>query len=140
MKIISSILILFFSILTLSAQDKGTKIEAAKIAFIKEKIQLTESQEMVFWAVYNGYLDKKQEIRKQIKLLKTESGTLSATDEQLKSDLAKLFELRQQELLLEKEYFILKFLKIISLRQVVELQKAEKQFTLMLIKKLEDGK
>lgn len=140
MKIISSILIVFFSLLAAQAQDKSTKIEAAKVAFVKEKIQLTENQEMLFWPIYNDYLDKKQEIRKQIKSLKTETGALSATDEQLKLDLQKLFDLRQQELMLEKEYFTLKFIKVISLRQVIELQKAEKQFTLMLIKKLEDAK
>lgn len=140
MKLFSSIVIVFFSFVAVKAQDKSTKIEAAKVAFVKEKIQLTENQEMLFWPIYNDYLDKKQEIRKQIKALKTETGALSATDEQLKLDLQKLFDLRQQELMLEKEYFTLKFIKVISLRQVVELQKAEKQFTLMLIKKLEDAK
>lgn len=140
MKIVSCIVIVFFSFVAALAQDKSTKIEAAKVAFVKEKIQLTENQEMLFWPIYNDYLDKKQEIRKQIKSLKTETGALSATDEQLKFDLQKLFDLRQQELMLEKEYFTNKFIKVISLRQVVELQKAEKQFTLMLIKKLEEAK
>lgn len=140
MKSIIAFLIVFFLILDLKAQDKSTKIEAAKVAFVKDKIQLTESQEMLFWPIYNDYLDKKQDVRKLIKALKTETGALSATDEQLKVDLSRLFELRQQELALEKDYFTAKFLKVISLRQVVELQKAEKQFTLMLIKKLEEGK
>lgn len=140
MNIYSTFIIVFLSILTLQAQNKSTKIEAAKIAYIKEKIELSETQELSFWAIYNEYLDKKQAIRKQIKLLKTESGSISTKDEQLKIDLEKLFVLREQELLLEKDYYTIRLLNVISLRQIIELQKAEKQFTLLLIKKLEDIK
>lgn len=138
-KIIYVLIFIFLSIVAHS-QDKGNKIEAAKVAFIKDKIQLTEQQETVFWSLYNDFLDKKQEIKKQIKNLKTETGTLSASDDILKYDLQKLYEIRANELAFEKEFYTLKLPKIISIRQIIELQKAEKQFTLMLIKKLEEGK
>ncbi|MDX2189049.1 MAG: hypothetical protein SFY32_04230 [Bacteroidota bacterium] len=133
------VIILIYNFSVSFAQSSKEKIEAARINFIKERIELTNNQEAIFWPLYNEYQDKRSDIKRQMKLLKTETGGLSATDEQLKADLERLFELRQLEQELEKDYYR-KFLKVISIRQLIELMKAEKQFTIMLVKKLEENK
>ena len=125
----------------IAAQDGKTqreKIEQAKYNFIGQKLQLSEEQEVKLWPVYNDYSDKKKSIKKAIRKLKSDEFTNAATDEELKNDITKLFELKQQDLNLEKEYYE-KFLKIISPRQTVALIKAEREFVKMLYKKLDDN-
>lgn len=133
------ILLISFLLFFANAYGQKEKIEAAKVAFITEKIELTPDQARQFWPIYNEFSDKKTEIRRQLKQLKTEGQGLSASDEQLKADLAKYFELRQREQELEKDYYN-RFGKVITIRQVVALINAERQFTLMLVKRLEEGK
>ncbi len=56
--------LLFSTFLVLHAQDdnnpRGEKIEALKIAFITQKLDLTTDEAQKFWPVYNQY---EQEIR-----------------------------------------------------------------------------
>lgn len=127
--------------LKVTAQDgkaQREKIEQAKYNFIGQQLQLTVEQEQKFWPVYNDYSDKKKGIKKAIRKLKSQEFANAATDEELKSDITKLFELKQQDLNLEKEYYE-KFLKIISPRQTIALVKAEREFIKMLYKKLDEN-
>ena len=59
------------------------------------------------------------------------------SDAELKEGINNMMEGRQQELNLEKEY-LEKFQRVISLRQVATMYKAEKEFMKVLIKKLND--
>ena len=43
----------------------GKKVDALRIAFITEKLQLTTQEAQVFWPVYNEYQGKLKEIRQQ---------------------------------------------------------------------------
>lgn len=139
----STILIVLYwlsSITLLVGQDRKAereKIAQAKVAFITQKLRLLTEQEQKFWPVYNDYSDRKKVLRKSIRLLKMDQFANATTDEELKADIKKMFELKQQELDLENEYYN-KFLKILTPRQVVELVKAERAFIKILYKKLEE--
>ncbi len=138
--IILILLSLFSSISLVIGQDRKAekeKIAQAKVAFIAQKLALLPEQEQKFWPVYNDYTDRKKMLRKSIRLLKMEQFANATTDEELKADIKKMFELRQQELDLEQEFYN-KFLKILTPRQTVELVKAERAFIKILYKKLED--
>jgi len=138
-KIIIYIILSFFSALVF-AQQPGSKdkIEAAKIGFISEKLNLNPKQAQLFWPVYGEYAGKRKEIRKAIKQLKLE-GDESQTDAEALEDLRKIILYKQKELDLEKEYLD-KFLKILSANQVALLYKAEKEFSQMLLDKLKNNK
>jgi hypothetical protein len=136
-----NLLIIFFFLVcagTLYAQ-KGQRIENAKIAFLTDRLNLTTDQAQKFWPVYNEYDDKKKAIRKGMKELRTEGLNFTATDEELLADLRKFMALKQQETDVEKEYFE-KFQKVISVRQLVEFYRAEKQFAMELIKRMDEKK
>jgi len=122
------------------AQQPGSKdkIEAAKIGFISEKLNLNPKQAQQFWPVYGEYNAKRKEIRKAIKLLKLE-GDESQSEAEALEDLRKIINYKQKELDLEKEY-LEKFLKILSANQVALLYKAEKEFSQILLDKLKNGK
>jgi Spy/CpxP family protein refolding chaperone len=120
--------------------EKRQKIKAAKIGLITNTLNLTPEQATQFWPVYNEYDDKRAEVRKQIRQLAIESNTLTATDDKLMTNLKTMQDLRQKETDLEKEYAN-KFLKVLTVRQVVELEKTEHRFTQMLLHRLnKEGK
>jgi hypothetical protein len=119
--------------------EKREKIDSAKTAFITERLSLTPAQSEKFFPLYKEYNDKRKALRKERGALKSQSGNLSATDEQLKADMNKLLDLRQKEVNLDKEYFD-KFQKVISIRQVAELYHSESLFTRELIKNFRGDK
>lgn len=140
---------LFYSLVGLSlpiqamAQDnKETKAERmekihnAKIAFISNKLNLTPEQSKQFWPVYNEYESKKDHLHKQSKVFR-HVNIDEMTDQQLLEGIRKVHNVRQKELNLEKEYTD-QLLKVLSVRQVVNLYKAEREFTRALLHKIKN--
>ena len=112
------------------------KIEAAKIGFISERLELTPKQAQAFWPMYNEYSAKKKEIRKAINQLKIENSD-NETDAEILDDIKKINLYKQREVDIEKEY-VDKFLTVITPKQLAAFYKAEKQFTKILLDKLKD--
>ncbi|MFN4147028.1 MAG: Spy/CpxP family protein refolding chaperone [Runella sp.] len=120
----------------LFAQDMGhQRIDNAKIGMITNRLNLTTEQSQHFWPVYNEFDGKKKEIRRQMRKLVVETNTLTTSDEKILANLKETLNLQQKEVDLEKEYMT-KFLKVINVRQVAELYKAEHVFTQMLLRRL----
>lgn len=118
------------------AQDGGhQKIANAKIGLITNRLNLTPEQSQQFWPVYNEFDDRKKEIRKQMRKLIVETNTLTTPDEKILANIKETLNLQQKEVDLEREYMN-KFLKVINVRQLAELYKAEQMFTQMLIQRL----
>jgi Spy/CpxP family protein refolding chaperone len=110
------------------------QLENAKIAFITNRVSLTQDQAQKFWPLYNEFSDRRREINRSGRLLRRDI-TESMTDQQLRDNFTQSFNTRQQELNLEKDYFE-KFQKVISLRQVAQLFQAERDFTKEVIKRV----
>ena len=110
------------------------QLENAKIAFITTRISLTQDQAQKFWPLYNEFTARRRELNRSGRLLRRDV-TESMTDQQLRDNFTQAFNMRQQELNLEKEYFD-KFQKVISLRQVAQLFQAERDFTKEVIKRV----
>ena len=113
------------------------QLENAKIAFITNRLSLTQDQAQKFWPLYNVFSDRRRELNRNGRLLRRDI-TEGMTDQQLRESLTQSFNTRQQELNLEKDYFE-KFQKVISLRQVVQLFQAERDFTKEVIKRVASG-
>jgi Spy/CpxP family protein refolding chaperone len=122
------------------SQERGAareKIETAKIGFITNRLNLTSEQAPKFWPVYNEYNAKKQEIRRGLRQLKTDSTATTATDEKLLEGMKEMMQLKQKEVDLEKDYMN-RFLKVINPRQLTELYHTEQDFRKELLKMLHD--
>ena len=113
------------------------QLENAKIAFITNRVSLTQDQAQKFWPLYNKFSDRRRELNRNGRLLRRNI-TEGMTDQQLRESFTQSFNTRQQELNLEKDYFE-KFQKVISLRQVVQLFQAERDFTKEVIKRVASG-
>ncbi|MCC3152051.1 hypothetical protein Q3A66_09320 [Hymenobacter sp. BT770] len=110
------------------------QLENAKIAFITNRVALTQDQAQKFWPLYNEFSDRRRELNRNGRLLRRDV-TDGMTDQQIRDNINQSFAVRQQELNLEKEYFE-KFQKVISLRQVAQLFMAERDFTREVIKRV----
>lgn len=121
------------------AQEGKERIEAAKIGLITQQLNLTSEQSKQFWPVHNKYSEELQLIRSQQRAIR--KGFQTKSDDQLRKDLDRVIELKEKEVAIEKKY-IQEFLKVINIRQVAMLYKAENMFKAMLLKRLtkRDGK
>ncbi|UPL47600.1 hypothetical protein [Hymenobacter sublimis] len=116
--------------------DRLSQLENAKIAYITDKIALTQDQAQKFWPVYNDFSDKRRELNRRLRQLRITAPD-ALTDQQIKDNLTQAMDLREQEVKLEKDYFT-KFQKLLSIRQVGKLYMAERDFTREVIKRVAD--
>ncbi len=117
------------------AQDANAKIEAARIALITERLNLTPDQAEKFWPIYKEYTNKRRDINQQFRSQVGNVDPNSVSDEEAKKLVQMQLEKKQQELNLEKQYSE-RILNVISTRQMVSLRKAEQDFKILLMEKI----
>jgi hypothetical protein len=135
--------ILFFCLMTLAAfaqddelpqpQDQKVrdKIEAARIAYITDQLELTPAEAEKFWPIYREFAEKRREIRQQLR--QTRKANPNQTDEELVNQ---QFKAKQQELDLEKDYSG-RLIKVISAQKLRSLPQAEKNFRQMILDQIQ---
>lgn len=113
------LLILFGTFSFASAQNaqQGEKIQALKIAFITQKLQLTSAEAEKFWPVYNNY-------ETEIKQLRS-NGNPDVLDNE-----EKLLDIRKK--------YKPSFEKILGPQRLNDLYNAERDFRNVLIKRLKE--
>lgn len=113
------------------------KIKALKIAYLTSKLNLTTDEAQAFWPVYNAYQDAKFEVHKaQMSISKKLKNKLDElTDAELNKLLDQYIALEQKEANLKVEY-LQKFRKILPVRKVALLQKAEHDFKVEVLREL----
>lgn len=120
------------------AQNDGRqRIEAAKIAMITNRLNLTTEQASQFWPVYNEYNGKKQELNRRIRQLNQESGP-NAPNNQLLNGLREVNATKQKIADLDNEYLD-RFLKVITPAQLKELYQTERDFNRRLLERLQQN-
>ncbi len=116
------------------SQDRES-VEAAKIAYLTDKVGLTTDQSQKFWPVYNEYEAKRRTLVKSYRSgyrRNVEELSEQEADERINN----LFETKAKELELEKEYAA-RYQKMISTKQLIKLYRAERDFTKLLLKRLD---
>ena len=112
------------------------KMKAHKIAYITEKLSLTPDEAQVFWPVYNEKEDKLHQLREANHPSKKQDFD-SMSDSEIEDAVNKRFEMRQAELVIEKQYHE-KFKAVLPIKKVAKLYKAEHNFKRDLLKKLRE--
>lgn len=112
-------------------QDPKAKarIDAARAAYITDRLGLTTEEAEKFWPVYKEFAGRRQELRQQFINAKREG----KPDQEL-VDLG--LKVKQQELDLEKEYSG-KMMKVISAEKLMNLRTAEREFTRLIIQQIQ---
>jgi len=134
-------IILLTSFSVFSQESKSDKVEAMKVAFITNKLELSAKEAQVFWPLYNEYNTKLEKLRKSKKSdfdeLKNKGENL--TDKELESFMNEIFATKQKELDLQKEYYE-KYAKVLSVKKVAMFYQAENQFKRELLRKIKEKK
>lgn len=134
-------LIILFSITTIAlfGQKRGAgseKIEAYRIAFFTQKLDLTEDESKAFWPVYNAYQKELKELRKSERQL-SRGNYSEMMDKELEKMIEKRFDLRQKQLDLEQQYYK-KFKAVLPMKKVAKLPQIERAFRTALLKKMKE--
>ena len=141
-----TILLSFLTIVSFGQGKKGhnkkfddEKIKAEKVSYITEKLDLTVKEAQAFWPVYNEFDSKItelfQEEHKLFREIKKNAETLS--DEELTTKTDRLIMINKDKSDLEVEYHI-EYKKVLPIKKVALLYKAEKEFRKHLMHKYKD--
>lgn len=121
--------------------SRHEKIEAQRVAFITQEVNLTPDEAKVFWPIYNEYNSKRYELKKAFKgvdnLGKEKIDALS--DKEASQILDNQIIEAQKFLDLRKEYHA-KFRSVLPDIKVLKLYDAEREFQKMLIDKIREHK
>lgn len=132
------ILLMFLSLTAFSQPERmKNRIREARKEYVLKRLDLNAEQQKKFPPIYEEFIKQQHQTQKQIRRLGIETSTLSLSDAELESDLEKMLQLRQQELDLEKE-FLKKSKNILTIKQIVEMYKAEKDFLRTALRNLRD--
>ena len=105
------------------------KINAARVAYITERLGLTSEEAEKFWPVYREYTQKRIGLHKQFRDAKK-----SGQDEKSLLDLD--LKIKQQQLDLEKDYSG-RLQKVISAQKLMTLRQAETDFRRLLLRQIQ---
>jgi Spy/CpxP family protein refolding chaperone len=121
------------------------KIHALKIAYITEKLNLTEKEAEKFWPIYNKFDLKLMKLRmeERYKLKKSitnaEGGIEALSEEKAEEIITKMLAIEKKMYETKKEFFA-SLKKVIPSKKIVQLQIAEKEFNWSMLRKLKKYK
>jgi Skp family chaperone for outer membrane proteins len=136
MKKLLLILILVFSISSFAQnKDRHERIKALKIAFITERLQLTETEAQKFWPIYNAFDTENQKMRKETmgKFRKVDFESMS--DQEAKNHLEDMMatDKRKHEL---KQQFVEDLLNVLPAKKIILLKATEDSFNRRMMEQM----
>jgi Spy/CpxP family protein refolding chaperone len=140
-KIKKPILLILLALVTfgisLSAQPRERKgeifekVKSEKIAYLTDKLDLTEEEAQKFWPIYNQYEKEKMEIAKAMMTSKMRRPK-EMTDAEASKFLDSIVDFHEKEAQIEKKY-IAKFKGALPVKKVAGLLIAERDFRKVMI-------
>lgn len=122
-----------------NTQDAKSKLEAARIALITERLGLSPKQAQKFWPVYNEYAEQRRIIQQEYRNARQGMDMNNLTEEQSRKLMRTRMDGKQKQLNLETKYGD-RLMNVINNRQLMALKKAEDDFRAMIIKRIEQRK
>ena len=115
------------------------KVEALKIGFLTQRLDLTPDEAKSFWPVYNKFQDELEKVRKQRRETLRKPG--ENFDDMSDSEIEKMVDseiiLRQSELDIFKKYHP-QFKQVLPIRKVAMLYKTEEDFKRKLLEMIKE--
>ena len=133
-------IVIFLISVSSFAQPNQGKIRVLKIAFITEKLNLTETEAEKFWPIYNSYDKntskiKHEEINKIRQEIRQNMGVLS--DDKANELLDRFIE-AEKNLYNEKIQLATKLRKVISAQKIILLKVAEEEFNKRMLERMKN--
>lgn len=123
-----------FSSMAQRGAAKRERIQALKVAFITEEMQLTSEQAKDFWPIYNQLESALKALRRQANKHPDFS---TASDQEIETWLIKKLDLDAQQLALKKSY-IERFKQVLTWKQIATLLYVDKRFKKELLERIQE--
>jgi len=125
------------SSLAQTAADKKEKIQAMRVSFITQQLDLSPKEAQTFWPLYNEYQDKLEAIResRRKEMGDAKKNIDGMTDKEVETMVDNDVNLRMKEAELLKTYHF-KFKTVLPVKKVARLYRAEEDFKRELLKQI----
>jgi hypothetical protein len=143
MKQFTLIFIVLFSCLhTFGQVEEGAnkeRIEAMRVGFITKRLNLTSEEAQKFWPVFNLYSAEMGKLREDSRLMKraVKEGFATMSDKEVEQVSDEFISQKRKEWEIADKYHK-EFKKVLPIRKIAALYKAERDFKLHIIKELRD--
>jgi hypothetical protein len=122
-----------------TSDSKREKIDALRATFISKKVNFTNEEALKFWPLYNEMNDKLEANRKTFRSQYNANTNYNFTsDKDAEAYLTAELNLKQKEFELYKEYYD-KFKKVMPVKKVAALRRAEEDFKKEIIKTIKEN-
>ena len=144
-QILTTLILLLLTSTILIAQprngERKEQIQAMKIAFFTKALSLTPEEAEKFWPIYNQYSDELEQLKKERKKNRTgiRDGFEGMSDKEVEEAVDRELVFQQQEVDIRKSYHT-QFKKVLPVRKVARLYKAEVDFKRTLLKKIKENR
>jgi hypothetical protein len=128
------ILIPLLLISVLVKSQNNDRIQAMKVAYITNRVDLNTEESQKLWPIYNEFEKSEKAIRNQYK---PNSNLASMTDKEAETALDGYF-LMEEKLLSLKKDFYQELRAFMPARKIMLFHRAEKQFNVELLKQLQE--
>lgn len=119
-------------------KERKEQIQAEKIAFISNELELTTEEAQVFWPIYNTYEARIHSIRKERKKYHHElKNSTDISDERAYELMELIFNTEKKESDIRLEY-LAEFSEVLGKKKAAQLYLAEHMFKRELLRKLRD--
>lgn len=119
------------------ARMSDERIESMRIAFYTQRLNLTSKEAAKFWPVYNEYSEGQKILKRnrQQKQQQLRRGMATSSDKELEQLMEDMLKIQEEEAALNRKYYG-EFKKILPVRKVVVLFKAEQDFRQKLLEEV----
>jgi hypothetical protein len=134
-------IIITLSIFTLSmlafAQnpERAERIKALKVAFITEKLSLTETEAQQFWPIYNKYEEATYKLRKDNRAERADYDFKSLTEADANKLLNSMMDAEREKFEMRKQ-LVSDLKKVLPAQKILKLQWTEDQFNRKLLEEM----
>ena len=109
------------------------KIEAFRIAFFTEKLQLTPEESKTFWPLYNQFENERDALKNKFDLDGQRFELLS--DKDVEAAIMQHIDMEEQMVKLRRDY-VRRFMEVLPVRKVAMLQRIDNDFKRALLEEI----
>ena len=109
------------------------KMEAFKIAFFTEKLQLTSEEAKVFWPIYNQFENEREALKDKFDLDGQKLELMS--DKDVETAIMQHIEMEEQMVKLRRDN-VRRFMEVLPVRKVAMLQRIDNDFKRALLEEI----
>lgn len=116
-------------------QDRRDRIKTLKIAFITERLNLTQTEAEKFWPIYNAFEDANHQLRHETRMERADFDIENLTDAEANNILDAMLKSESEKLELRKK-FLQDLKSVLPAKKIILLKASEDQFNRRMLEEM----